>query len=65
MIGNANRRKLHLQENCLTERIDAEDYEIYLADVKDKELEDKLMVLESEMNRENNLCSAAGCNVDC
>lgn len=65
MIGNANRRKIQLHENCVAERIDAEDYEIYMADVKEKELKDKLIVLESEMDRENNLCSGAGCNVDC
>jgi hypothetical protein len=46
MIGNANRRKLQLKENCITDRMDAEDYEIYMSEVKDKEFEDKLMVLE-------------------
>lgn len=45
--------------------MDAEDYEIYMADVKDKELENKLIVLESEMTRGNNMCSGAGCNADC
>ncbi len=65
MIGNANRRKLQLKENCITERIDAEDYQIYLSEVKDKELQDKLILLEDEMSKENSLCSGAGCNVDC
>ena len=35
MIGKGNRRKLQMRESGLTDRMDAEEYEIYLADLKE------------------------------
>ena len=35
MIGNGNRRKLQMRDSRLTDRMDAEEYEIYLADLKE------------------------------
>ena len=38
MIGGVNRRKLQIRESRLTDRIQAEEYEIYLTDLKENEL---------------------------
>jgi|688.fasta_scaffold890126_2 hypothetical protein len=38
MIGGGNRRKLQIRESRLTDRIQAEEYEIYLTDLKENEL---------------------------